>query len=740
MGCELIISEKPNAAKKIAEALADGKPLKENMSGVPYYKLTHGNNDIIVGCAVGHLFGLKSKSKDNFPNFDIEWVPKADVSKKSKDFSKKYLNTLKKLVKECDDFTVATDYDIEGEVIGLNIIRYIAKKKDSNRMKFSTLTKDELVKSYEHKQNHLDWGQANAGETRHKLDWYYGINLSQALTNSIRKAGTFKILSTGRVQGPALKLLADKELEIRKFKPEPYWEIEMKGLLGTSEIVATHEKGKFRNESDVLSIITKIEGHPANIKEIKSKEFKQQPPYPFDLTSLQIEAYSKLRIPPKRTLSIAQDLYTSGVISYPRTSSQELPESIDFVKILKLLAKQKFFEKDTQYLLSQKSLKPNNGKKKDAAHPAIYPTGNIPANLDGKERQLYDLIVRRFFATFGEPAIRETVTYIIDDNSENFILKGTTTKKKGWLELYAEFGKQKEEELPIAKKGDEIKDINILKLDKETTPPKRYTEASIIKELEKRGLGTKATRASIIDILFQRHYVEGKKLEVTDLGLKINDILLKNVPKITDEAMTRGFEEDMNEIRENQIKPELVLEKAKKVIIEIVKELDSNNQKLGEGLKNTFKETKDKMETIGLCPKCKKGTLKIRKGKFGRFIACDQYPDCKTTISIPSVGKVIPTDKKCETCGGLMIQLIKPKGAQFVCLNKDCPSKQIDKSELKNEGKTCPKCGKGKLVLRKGVYGQFLACDQYPKCKYIENSVKEGTNKNQDTLNVPTDK
>ena len=730
---ELIISEKPNAAKKIAEALADGKPLKENNGGVPYYKLSHGNKDIIVGCAVGHLYGLKDKTKENFPNFDIGWVPKSEIGRRNtKDFSKKYLTTLKKLAKECDEFTVATDYDIEGEVIGLNIVRFAAKQKDANRMKFSTLTKDELVKSYENKQKHLDWGQANAGETRHKLDWYYGINLSQALTNSIKKAGTFKILSTGRVQGPALKLLADKELDIRAFKPEPYWEIELNGDLSSTEIVASHEKGKFQDEKTVLDIVDKTKGQPANIKDIKSKEYKQQPPVPFDLTSLQIEAYGKIKISPKRTLSIAQELYTSGVISYPRTSSQELPESIDFKKILNLLSKQKWFEKDTAFLLGKKVLKPNNGKKKDAAHPAIYPTGQVPANLEGKDKQLYDLIVRRFLATFGDPATRETVTYTIDCNTENFILKGTTTKVKGWLELYAEFGKQKEEELPIAKKGDEIKNPKITKLDKMTTPPKRFTEASIIKELEKRGLGTKATRASIIDTLFQRNYVEGKNLEVTDLGLNISDILMKNVPKITDEAMTKSFEEDMEKIRENKIKPEAVLNKAQEVIKDIIKDFEVKGDKLGNSLKDTFQDTKDKLETIGPCTKCKNGTLKLRKGKFGRFIACDQYPDCKTTISIPKVGKVSPTEKKCEVCGGLMIHLLKPKSAQFVCLNEECPSKQVDKEDLKDEGKTCPKCGKGKITLKTGIYGQFLACDQYPKCKFIENLKKDEKPKEED--------
>ncbi len=714
---ELIISEKPNAAKRIADALADGNPVKESDNGVPFYKLKHKGKEIIIGCAVGHLYGLKAKDNKKFPNFDIVWVPSSEINKSS-DFSKKYVKTLKKLAKQCGEFTIATDFDIEGEVIGLNIIREIAKKKDANRMKFSTLTKDELIKSYEKKQKHLDWGQANAGETRHKLDWFYGINISRALTKAIQAGGMFKILSTGRVQGPALKILSVREKEIQKFKPEPYWELELKGNLENGEIISQHEKGKFQDEKDVLKILENVKGKKANIKDIKSREFKQQPPNPFDLTSLQIEAYGKIRSTPKQTLAMAQELYTSGFISYPRTSSQELPESIGFKKILTELSKQKEFEKPCTELLSKKTLKPNNGKKKDPAHPAIYPTGVTPKGIKDKEKKLYELLVRRFLATFGEPAIKETVTYTVDCNQEKFLTKGTVTKKLGWLEYYGAFGKQKDEELPKTEIGEEIKNKKIKKLDKETLPPKRYTEASIIKQLEKDNLGTKATRASIVDTLFNRNYVEGKQIQVTELGLKVSNILEKYVPKITDAEMTRRFEEDMEKIREDKKKPDTVLNEAKKVIKEVIEDFAKKEKSVGKELEKTFKETRDKTETMGPCPKCKEGVLKIRKGKFGRFIACDKYPDCKTTYSVPNTGMVKKTDKLCESCNGLMITMIRRgKKPQDVCINPDCPSKKIT---VKIEEKTCPKCKKGKMILRKSVYGQFLACDKYPKCKNIE--------------------
>ena len=265
---ELIITEKPNAASKIAEALAEGKPIKENMEGVPYYKVTRGKRDIVVACAVGHLYGLEEKEKKGwtFPVFDIEWKPAADISKKS-GFSKKYLNVIKKLAKEADEFTVATDYDQEGSVIGKNIITLACKKKDANRMKFSTLTKPDLIEAYENKSKHLDWPQATAGETRHYLDFYNGINYSRALTSSIKAAGSFKLMSTGRVQGPALKIIVDREKEIKAFKPVPFWQIELNGSVNDGGLSAWHiRKDVIQKISAINNIIYRNEGKLQNGK------------------------------------------------------------------------------------------------------------------------------------------------------------------------------------------------------------------------------------------------------------------------------------------------------------------------------------------------------------------------------------------------------------------------------------------------------------------------------------------
>jgi DNA topoisomerase-1 len=381
------------------------------------------------------------------------------------------------------------------------------------------------------------------------------------------------------------------------------------------------------------------------------------------------------------------------------------------------------------------ALKPNNGKKKDPAHPAIYPTGITPKKLDARQAKIYDIIARRFFATFGTAAVRETMVIDIDVKKEIFIAKGTRTIEKGWHVYYGPYVKLEEEELPSAAEGE---DVNIKKIKlhaKETQPPKRYTDASIIRELEKRNLGTKSTRAQIVDTLVYRNYIQGKPIQATDLGIHIVKILEKYSPEIVDEELTRHFELDMEKIREKQKKGEGILEEAKAVLTKLLKRFKEKQKEIGEGLKKTFTETRAAMTTVGKCPKCKEGDLIIRKGRFGRFIACNKYPECKTTFSLPAGGGVKVSEKKCETCGYPIVTMLrKGKKPQDVCINTDCPAKKVKEEKIKEEikGRKCPKCKEGDLVLRKSVYGSFLGCSRYPKCRYTEKIEEENGKENKD--------
>src|SRR3989344_7972340 len=493
---ELLIAEKPSAAEKIAFALADNKPVKKSNNRVPYYEIIHNGKKLIVCAAVGHLYNLAEKTKKwTYPAYDIEWKDSPSV-RKDASYVKDYIDTLTKLSKDADEFTICTDFDIEGELIGWNALRFACGQKDGHRMKFSTLTKGDLRDAYQNKTRHIDWGQAHAGETRHKMDWYWGINLSRALTASIKAANSFKVMSIGRVQGPALKLIVDREREIAAFKPQPFWQIQLLGHAKSKDLEAWHVEDKFWDKEKAEKTFAKVKHEKsAIVTKIKRAEVKQSAPFPFDLTTLQTESYAHLGMSPKETLAHAQKLYLAGVISYPRTSSQQLDPKLGFPSIFNQLKKMPKYEQLVEKLLQEKELKPHNGKKTDPAHPAIYPTGNVPKTLTEREAKVYDLIVKRFLATFGPDATIETLALTMDVKKEEFKANGKRTIVPGWHIFYMPYIKQKEIELPAVKENDEvnIKELNLLS--KETQTPKRYTQSSIIKELEKRNLGTKATRA-----------------------------------------------------------------------------------------------------------------------------------------------------------------------------------------------------------------------------------------------------
>jgi DNA topoisomerase I len=680
---QLIICEKPSAALKVAQALADKTPKKNTyMRKIPYYELTHNGKKITVVSAVGHLYTVTEKNKKGwtYPIFEIEWKASAEVNKASS-YTKQYLNLIKKVAKEANDIIVACDYDVEGEVIGYNIVRFACKKKDAKRMKFSTTTKEDLRQSYEEVIDHLDLGQAEAGITRHELDWLFGINLSRALTLSIKRAtGRFKILSSGRVQGPALKILTEKEKEIKAFVPEPYWELE----LFSKELNSLHETGRFLKKEEVETIHKKCKGHKATVSQVKSRKFKQAQPTPFDLTAMQIESYKVLGIAPKKTLELAQSLYTNSYISYPRTSSNQLPESIGYKKILTKLSKQPKYKKLTLQLMKG-PLKPNNGKKKDPAHPAIYPTGEIPRKLDEREAKLYDLIVKRFMATFAKPAIRETVNVKIDVNQENFVTKGSRTIEKNWHEYYEPYVKLQEEEITVKENQElNIKDLKIH--DKETSPPKRYTPASIIKELEKRNLGTKATRSDIIESLYNRSYLKrGKSIEVTELGISTTKILDKYCPDILDEKLTRDFEDDMNKIREGKSSEEKVIKEAEKFLTKILKQFKAKEEIIGKGLLGSYETTLKEESYVMKCDTCEPGNLSIRYSPRFKsyFIGCTNYPNCKRIYSLPRGYLAKTTAKKCKHCEFPEVNLIsKGKRPWVFCINPDCSSKDEYKKKV----------------------------------------------------------
>jgi DNA topoisomerase-1 len=681
----LIITEKPDAANRIASALdATGKAKKMEDNGVPYY-MAKKSGDIVVVPALGHLYTVASKRKgrNDYPVFDLQWVPRY-LAERGAARIRTWLKVISKLAENADTFIDACDYDIEGSIIGYSILKYACGNKENTakRMKYSTLTKDELEIAYTQLLPRLDFALIEAGLTRHEVDWLYGINLSRALTIAARNSsGGYLTLSTGRVQGPALKFLAARERSIGCFVPTPYWSIKAKIKIGDAVFEAEYEKKAIEVKEEADAIINACRGKNGEIERIGTKRFQQMPPFPFDLGALQGEAYSFFGYTPMRTSAIAQRLYLDALISYPRTSSQKLPPAIGYETILKKLGRTHEYKKLAAELLAKPALKPTEGKKEDGAHPAIYPTGNLPERaLDSAEKNILDLIVRRFMAVFGEPAIRRSVKVAISINGNQFQLHGRQTLEEGWLRFYKPYVRSEDASLAPMKEGQKVSVKRVILEDKFTKPPSRYNPSSLLRRMEEEEIGTKATRAGTIQTLYDRKYIREERIVVTDLGFEVIDVLKKYCPTVVSVELTRKLEERMNGIQQGKETKENVLRDAIEILKSVTQKLKENERIIGVHLSQAIKKSRLEERIIGACPLCQNGKLVIlyskKTGK--RFAGCTNYFNgtCKTAFPLPQRGFVKPSGKACRGCGWFTVQvLLKGKRPWNLCLNPECPTK-----------------------------------------------------------------
>ncbi|EHK02324.1 DNA topoisomerase I [Candidatus Haloredivivus sp. G17] len=680
MATTVMVGEKPKVASRLAQALGDYS-IEENR-GVKNYVLEKNGETIIIAPAVGHIFNLNDKSDSwDYPVFDVEWVPTFETDD-SADYMKKYYNNLKDQLSKADEYINACDYDLEGSVIGANVIKHLTDASDDRikRMKFSTLTASDLEEAYDDLES-FDEGMTEAGLTRHVLDFYYGINVSRALMKAVRSNDRYKTLSTGRVQGPALAMLAEKERSIMEFEPDPYWEI----FLRNSEFDAKLEydgEDRLWDEETAEQIFQTVEGEDETIvSDVDTRNYKHKVPVPFNLTDLQSEASSQFNINPKQTQAIAQTLYENGLISYPRTESQKLPAKIGYKNLLKKIKNQENYTELAKKVLDKDEVYPKQGKKEDDAHPAIYPTGEQPGNLSKKERKVYDLIVKRFLAVFGKAAERQSITMTLETLGYEFKAKSKITLERNWFDLYDPYVRVEEAELPELEEGQRLDVEEFEKVEKETKPPRRYSQSGIVSELEKRNLGTKATRAQIVDRLYNRDYIEGDPIEVTKLGLSIVNVLEKYCSEVVSENLTRDFEEKMENIREGENTRPEVLNKAENNLGEVLRDFKEKQKEIGAELVETIDAERNRKRKLGPCDKCEDegredGILQIIKTNGSRFVGCTNYPDCENTYPLPNNGTINSSDKECETCGKPMIFVERKNNKDYsMCIDPDCASK-----------------------------------------------------------------
>jgi DNA topoisomerase-1 len=682
----LIITEKPDAARRIASALdSHEKAEMVEERGVPYF-VARRNGEIVVVPALGHLYTVAGErtERNYYPVFSFKWVPRYEVEKKAKRV-RQWIQTITELAKDADSFVDACDYDIEGSIIGYCVLKYACDNKEqmSKRMKYSTLTVEELKKSYNELLPHLDFALIEAGCTRHEVDWLYGINLSRALTLAVKNSSAgYATLSTGRVQGPALKFVVKREKAIRSFVPTPYWEIKAQVEIDGQVLYAEYQKRTVDTKKEANAILDACKGNNGQIEQADLKQFQQSPPLPFDLGGLQKEAYDIFGYTPKRTSSIAQRLYLGALISYPRTSSQRLPRSIGYEAILKGLSRTSQYSKHAKELLAKHELRPHEGKRDDPAHPAIYPTGKLPdRTLMSSEAKVWDLIIRRFMAVFGEPAVRQSIKAQISINGYLFIIRGKRTLKEGWLHFYRPCARSEENFLPPMKNGQTVAVKIVSVLSKFTSPPPRYNPSSLLRKMEKTEIGTKATRADIIQTLYDRKYVLDESMRATDLGLEVLEVLESNCPTVVSTKLTKELEERMNRIRLSVERRENVLAQTVQVLKPALDELKRKEKLVGEKLSRAIRKARLEKRTVGPCPNCKTGKLVILRSRktSKRFIGCTNYFKglCKTSSPLPQSGSVRPLKRNCSGCSWPVVQIrAKGRRAWNLCTNPKCPLKE----------------------------------------------------------------
>ncbi|MFA5061546.1 MAG: type I DNA topoisomerase [Patescibacteria group bacterium] len=696
----LVIVESPTKAKTITKYL--GK-------------------DYIVKSSFGHVRDLpKTKlGVDVEHNFEPQYIISKDKTKTVKE--------LKDAAKKVDEILFATDEDREGEAISWHLAHILdIEPEHAQRIVFHEITKHAITNALEHPRA-LDLKMVDAQQARRVLDRLVGYELSPFLWRKVAKG-----LSAGRVQSVAVRLTVEREREITAFKPEEYWSVE--GLFETAKhesilakLFSVNEK-KFdkldiKNKEQVDKILKDLEKTGYKVAEVEEKKTKRMPSPPFTTSTLQQEANNHLGFSAKQTMRLAQQLYEGvelgseghvGLITYMRTDSVNLSEK--FLGEAKEIIGKEFGAK---YQLSNPRVYSNKSKNAQEAHEAIRPTEvmrtpeSMEAHLDRNQYRLYDLIWRRAVATQMAPAeLNATVIDIISKNNYQFRANGQTIAFDGYLKLYPD--KAKENILPTVTKGE---DLNCKELKPEqhfTEPPARYSDATLVKALEQYGIGRPSTYAPTIATIEDRGYVERdekKRLKPKDIAFVVNDLLVEHFPDIVNYQFTAKMEDDLDEIARGKKEWQPVISE---FYIPFKKNLTAKDKELSK------KEiTEEKTDEV--CEKCG-SPMVIKTGRFGKFLACSNYPECKNTKNIGADGKIEEekielTDQKCEKCGAQMV-MRHGRFGPFLGCSAYPKCKNIKNIEVKINMK-CPKCGQGDLVEKRTKRGKpFYGCNRYPDCDF----------------------
>ncbi|MDG6953642.1 MAG: DNA topoisomerase I [Nitrososphaerota archaeon] len=682
MGYTLVICEKPDAARRVADALSGGKSQPEPVGGTTAFRFVRKGEEFVVCAAQGHLYGVSDPCEERvvYPIFDVEWYPLDQVDEDSAGTEKK-VAAMKRLAAGATRFVNACDFDVEGETIGFNLLKYACggKEREALRAKFSTLTEEDLVKAFDGLERQWSQGLAKAGRARHAIDFLWGVNLSRALSQSpLRGGARYRTISVGRVQGPTLGFLVEREREILGFVPVPYWKVvgsfENKG----KRVMASYAEERVITWAAAERAQRECLGGVGVVEWVRKSSTLVNPPVLFNIGDLQKEAYRALRFPPGRTTRVAERLYLDALISYPRTGSQKLSPSIDYRKIVKGIARMPEYATAASEVLKS-GARPAEGGKSDSAHPAIHPTGEKPRHALGyAESSLLDLIIRRFLAAFGPPAKKETIEISLAVGEHGFRAAGSRTVSAGWTRHYGRYVASRDVELPRVEEGERfrVEDVNVE--EKFEQRPPRYSQSTLLEKMEREGIGTKATRADIIGTVLGRGYASGEWLEVTELGFAVAEAIERYTPSIAGTGLTREIEGRLAAVEEGKETEASLVRETIRTLAEQLAELTANEEGIGRELGSALSAVAPKQTTLGTCPVCKTGELRVIRSRTTkkRFVGCSNYPSrCRASAPLPQRGSIRATTKPCEYCSWPVVYVAGGRHAWKLCVNPACPGR-----------------------------------------------------------------
>jgi DNA topoisomerase-1 len=670
---KLIIAEKDSVARRIAQILSENKAKTSKEGGISVYRW----DDCICMGLRGHIVKL------DFPKRYSNWNavrPEELINAKPEHTvtEGRTAEALKRLAKEADEIVIATDFDREGELIGREAVDLIDGKFKVSRVRFSSLVDEEIKKAFE-EPTYLDQNLADAAETRQWIDLIWGAVLTRQISISSHSVGK-NFLSVGRVQTPTLARIVEQEKKIASFVPQRYWKIICTLRKGESTFQATREV--IWDEAEAKSVFDRIRNEKNAITKGFSKgAVKKRRPVPFDTTEF-LRCTNFIHMTPARAMNIAETLYAHGYISYPRTDNTVYPRGLNLKTIVGKLAAINEMKETSEFLVRE-GITPSRGRNESKDHPPIYPTGILPKKLDKYSSAVYELIVRRFLATLHRDAEVEKKSAVFDIKDETFSAEGQRLVYAGYMQVWT-YEKFVEKIIPDLGEGERVLIEGFELIEEKTKPPARLPLGSLIALMEKLGLGTKSTRAEIVQKLYDREYIKDNPPVSTDIANTLIEALERYAGEITREDMTKKLEEDMERIASGDKKFTEVVDESRDMLAGISKVIEAHSSEIGKEIL----KAEENSNFAGVCPKCGSKLRVLTSKKKKRFIACSGYPKCRNTYPLPQKGNV-KFEGGCDKCGAPVISFYAGRRKVRGCANPEC-DKTVFKYGKKQEKQIAP--------------------------------------------------